>query len=276
MQKKLKQFQYLSQSKKTRFFEGGLRFNNKNIKRPMFSIITVVFNGEKYLRKTIESVKKQGFKDYEYIVIDGGSTDSSLKIIKEYKNDIDYWVSEKDNGIYDAFNKGMKLAKGEFIGIINSDDIYKPNALKTISKYINANPKIDFIFGSVKKHWGILHGYRPHKIRYSWGFYTSHSTGFFLKRKAAEKVGKYDLRYKYHADYDYLYRLIVKKKLLGMATKKNEVVGIFRRGGFSSTIKFKELFKEEIKIRYNNGQNIFLILIIIVYRGFKHLNKFFK
>ena len=276
MQKKLKQFQYLSQSKKTRFFEGGLRFNNKNIKRPMFSIITVVFNGEKYLRKTIESVKKQGFKDYEYIVIDGGSTDSSLKIIKEYKNDIDYWVSEKDNGIYDAFNKGMKLAKGEFIGIINSDDIYKPNALKTISKYINANPKIDFIFGSVKKHWGILHGYRPKKIKYSWGFYSSHSTGFYVKRESAKKIGSYNLKYKYHADYDYFYRMIVKKKMKGVATKKNEVVGIFRRGGFSSKISYRRSFLEELKIRYDNNQNIFNIIIIAVYKFFKHFKKIIK
>ncbi len=276
MQKKITHPNYSPQSKNKLFYEGGLRLTKKKNKRPIFSIITVVFNGENYLRKTIESVKKQSFKDYEYIIIDGGSKDDSLKIIKEYKNDIDYWISEKDKGIYDAFNKGMKLAKGKFIGIINSDDIYKPNALKIINKYITTNPKIDFIFGSVKKHWGILHGYRPHKIKYSWGFYSSHSTGFFLRRKAAKKVGKYDLRYKYHADYDYFYRLIVKKKMLGMATKKNEVVGIFRRGGFSSTIKFRELFKEEIKIRYNNGQNILLLLVITMYRAIKHLDKLFR
>ena len=99
--------------------------------------------------------------------------------------------------IYDAFNKGMIVSKGEFIGFINSDDIYKKDALSIISNYIRKNKATDFIFGSVKKHWGILHGYKPHKIKYSWGFYSSHSTGFFIKRKAAEKVGFYNIKYKY-------------------------------------------------------------------------------
>ena len=83
--------------------------------------------------------------------------------------------------------------------------------------------KIDFIFGSVRKHWGILHGYKPEKIHYSWGFYSSHSTGFFVKRSSAKKIGKYNILYKYHADYDYFYRMIVKLKMRGIATKKHEM-----------------------------------------------------
>ena len=93
---------------------------------------------------------------------------------------------------------------------------------------------------------------------------------------AAKKVGHYNTKYKYHADYDYFYRMIVKHKLNGTATKKNEVVGIFRRGGFSSTIGFKKLLKEELKIRLDNGQSIFLISIIFIYKFFKHFKKFFK
>ena len=104
----------------------------------------------------------------------------------------------------------MELAQGDYIGIINSDDVYKKNAFDIIQKYIKLNPDVDFIFGSVKKHWGILYGYRPKKIKYSWGFYSSHSTGFFIKRTAAKTVGLYNTRYKYHADYDYFYRMIVK------------------------------------------------------------------
>ena len=109
---------------------------------------------------------------------------------------------------------------------------------------------MDFIFGSVKKHWGILHGYRPKKIKFSWGFYSSHSTGFYIKRKAAKKVGNYNLKYKYNADYDYFYRMIVKHKMKGISTKKNELTGIFRRGGFSSQIHYRKLFIEDLKIRY--------------------------
>ena len=142
------------------------------------------------MEETIQSVLNQKFQNFEYIIIDGGSSDKTLDIIKKYENEIDYWISEKDRGIYDAFNKGMSLAKGDFIGIINSDDTYMNNALEIIAKYVNnaAHREIDFIFGSVKKHWGVLYGYNPKKIYYSWGFYSSHSTGFFLRRTSAKKL----------------------------------------------------------------------------------------
>jgi glycosyltransferase involved in cell wall biosynthesis len=241
--------------------------------KPIFSIITVVLNGEKFLRETIESVKNQSFKHYEYIIIDGGSTDKTLDVIKEHSEHIDFWISEKDRGLYDAFNKGILMAKGKYIGIINSDDVYTVNALEIINEYFSNNPKIDFVFGSVKKHWGILHGYRPRKIYYSWGFYSSHSTGFFIKKESAKKVGLYDLRYKYHADYDFFFRMIVKNKLKGMATRKDEVTGVFRRGGFSSKIPFRKLFFEELKIRYNNNQNLILIFVIFIHKFFINIKK---
>ena len=260
--------------KKKNILHGGKRLK-KNKSTPILTIITVVLNGEKFLEKTIKSVMKQK-KIYEYIIIDGDSKDNSLNIIKKYSDKISYWVSEKDNGLYDAFNKGMQLANGKYIGIINSDDVYKKDAFKIIEKYIRGNPRADFIFGSVKKHWGILFGYRPEKIKYSWGFYSSHSTGFFIKKTSAKKVGLYNLKYKYHADYDYFYRMIVKKKLKGIATKKNEIVGIFRRGGLSSTINFRKLFKEEIKIRYDNGQSIFLLFFIILYKTLRNFKKIFN
>ena len=123
----------------------------------------------------------QTYKNFEYIIIDGGSTDRSVEIIKKYENKIDYWISEKDNGIYDAFNKGMELANGEFIGIINSDDVYKINALEIINKNIFFYKNPDFIFGSVKT-LGCSAWLQAKKIYYSWGFYSSHSTGFFKQK----------------------------------------------------------------------------------------------
>ena len=83
----------------------------------------------------------QSFKDFEYIIIDGNSDDNTLNIIKRYEEQIDYWLSQKDNGIYDAFNKGVNLCRGEYIGIINSDDVYTKDALKIIYKYIKNYPK---------------------------------------------------------------------------------------------------------------------------------------
>ena len=255
-------------------FEGGKR-NNNITSRPKFSIITVVLNNEKLLETTIKSVLNQKFKNYEYIIIDGGSTDKTFDIIYRYKESIDYFVSQKDKGIYDAFNKGMTVSQGDYVGIINSDDVYTENALEIINNYTINYPDKDFVFGSVQKHWGVLHGYKPEKIKYSWGFYSSHSTGFFIKRNSAVVNGLYNLKYKYHADYDYFYRMIVKNKMKGIATKKDEIVGIFRRGGYSSTISFWKLFKEELKIRLDNGQSIFLISIIFVYKSLKNFKRFF-
>ena len=193
---------------------------NVKTRKPFFSIITVVLNNKKTFEATIKSVFDQSFRNYEYIVVDGGSTDGTLDIIKKNEDKIDFWLSEKDNGIYDAFNKAIRISKGKYIGIINSDDVYTKDALSIIYKYIKQDKNLDFIFGSVKKRWGLLSGYRPYKIHYSWGFYTSHSTGFFIKKNSADKIGEYNTKYKIHADYDYFYRMIVKKKMKGTSTKK--------------------------------------------------------
>ncbi len=269
---------YTIYSDKKNFFHGGKRVNknlddNEKYNKPKLSIITVVLNGEKYLEETIQSVLSQSYKNFEYIIIDGGSSDKTLEIIKKYDKEITYWLSEKDRGIYDAFNKGMELSRGEYIGIVNSDDIYVDGAFNILANYIKEYPEKDFIFGSVKKHWGLLHGYKPWKIHFSWGFYSSHSTGFFIKRISAKKVGLYNLKYKYSSDYDYFYRMIIKEKLKGIATKKNEQFGIFRRGGYSSQVDFKDHFFEEIKIRLDNNQNKFIVFLIILYKFFKHYKK---
>jgi len=107
---------------------------SKNTK-PLISIITVVKNNEKYLEETIQSVVNQNFKNFEYIIVDGKSTDGTIEIIKKYNNKIDYWISENDKGIYDAFNKGLDIANGNLIGFVNSDDILTPNALEILNNY---------------------------------------------------------------------------------------------------------------------------------------------
>ena len=156
------------------------KINKKNY--PLISIITVVYNNSAHIQKTLNSIYNQKYKNFEIIVVDGGSTDNTLNIIKQNNNKIDFWISEKDKGIYDAFNKGMTFCRGDYLGFVNSDDILKTNALKILVKYIRKNPKVDFFFGAVKKHWGVLYGYKPWKIYFSWGFYSSHSTGFLLKK----------------------------------------------------------------------------------------------
>ena len=249
---------------------GGLRSKNifkySKLNNPLITIITVVKNNNVYFEQTIKSICKQAYKNFELIVIDGNSTDGTLDIIKKYDKlkIIDFWISEPDSGIYDAFNKGLLFARGDLIGFVNSDDILLPNALKTLVRYYRNYPNVDYIFGSVKKHWGVLHGLKPWKIRFTWGFYSSHSTGFFIKREAAKIIGPYNLRYKLSSDYDYFYRMIVKHNLKGVATKKSEIFGIFRRGGFSSNINFFDHLVECTRIRLDNKQNKILVLLTFI------------
>ncbi len=257
-------------------FETGKRLDAKKKiteSKPLISIITVVKNNDRYLEETIKSVLSQSYKHIEYIIIDGGSKDNSLNIIKKYSDQIDYAVSQNDKSLWDAINKGLSLATGDLIGIVNSDDTLRPNALEILNKYYLNYPNIDFFFGSVKKHWGILHGYRPWKIKFSWFFYSSHSTGFYIKKEAAEKVGKYSLKYKYSSDFDYFYRMINHLKLKGLASKKNEIFGDFRSGGISSYVNFWEHFYEKNQIRIDNKQNKIFLLVLIVLKVIYNYNK---
>ena len=245
---------------------------NKNFK---ISIITVTKNSEKFLEENINSLKNQSYKNFEHIIIDGKSTDKTLEIIKKHEDKIDYWVSELDNGLYDAMNKGIEVSTGDIIGILNSDDIYFSDALKIVNHYFSEQDNLDFLFGTVEKH-KLLHGYYPDKIKWTFGFYTTHSVGFFIKKSSQMKVGFYDTRYKYSADYDLFYKMIVKKKMIGIATKKHEIFGKFRQGGLSSRIRYLDFLKENNKIRINNGQNplfVYIIFILRLLRNFKNLFK---
>ena len=197
--------------------KGYLKKNKKNL--PLISVITVVLNNKKFLQQSINSVLNQSYKNYELIIIDGKSTDGTLDILRKNNSRIDYWVSEKDRGIYDAMNKGIKLSRGSLIVMLNSDDVFYKNALKMASRYFVSYKNIDFLFGSVIKY-KLLHGYRPWKIYWSFGFYTTHSIGFFIRKKVHMKVGYYNTKYKFSADYDFFYRMIVKHNLEGAATKK--------------------------------------------------------
>ncbi len=244
----------------------------KNFK---ISVITVTKNSEKYLEENINSLSNQTYKNFEHIIIDGNSTDRTVEIIKKYKDQIDYWVSEPDEGLYDAMNKGIKVCTGDIIGILNSDDIYFPEALKFVNQYFTEQENLDFLFGTVEKH-KLMHGYYPEKIKWTFGFYTTHSVGFFIKKSSQNILGLYDIQYKYSADYDLFYRMIVKKKMIGKATKKNEILGKFRQGGLSSRISYLDFLRENNKIRINNGQNIVIVYLIFILRLLRNFKNIFK
>lgn len=245
---------------------------NKNFK---ISIITVTKNSEKFLEENINSLKNQTYKNFEHIIIDGKSTDRTVEIIKKHKDKIDFWISEPDKGLYDAMNKGIEVCSGDIIGILNSDDIYFSDALKIVNRYFSDQEDLDFLFGTVIKH-KLMYGYYPKKIKWTFGFYTTHSVGFFIRKSSQMKVGLYDTSYKYSADYDLFYRMIVKNKMFGIATKKNEIFGKFRLGGLSSRIKYLDYLKENNKIRIKNGQNTIFVYIIFILRLLRNFKNLFK
>tara|TARA_B100001121_G_scaffold268204_1_gene251972 strand:- start:3447 stop:4199 length:753 start_codon:yes stop_codon:yes gene_type:complete len=245
------------------------------MKNPKISIITVVKNNKNGIEKNIQSLINQTYKNHEHIIIDGGSTDGTIEVINKYQNHIKYFISEKDNGIYDAMNKGLKQVDGDIIGILNSDDYYYENAFSIVKEYFEKFTSIDFLFGTVKKY-KLHYGYEPKKIFWTFGFYSSHSVGFFIKTVSQKKIGQYNIKYKYSSDYDLFFRMIVKEKMNGMATQKNEILGNFGLYGLSSKLRYIDYLNENTQIRLDNGQNKILVWTIHYLRLIKRIFRVIK
>ena len=238
----------------------------------LLSIITVVKNAESTIERCIKSVLNQKYKKIQHIIIEGNSSDKTKEIINKYRDKISLIISEDDNGIWDAMNKGVKLAEGEIIGFLNADDFYYENSLEIINKYFN-DKNIDFVFGTVEKY-KIMHGYNPSIIKWSFGFYTSHSVGFFIRTEKHREVGLYNTKY-LSADLDFFYKMIVNFNLKGISTKKDEILGKFNKGGFASKVNYIEHLKDLNKIRIDNKQNKFFVLFLYFIKIFKKPYKFF-
>ena len=174
---------------------------------PVISIITIVFNGEKHLEQTICSVLNQTYRNIQYIIIDGGSTDQSVNIIKKYERDIFYWISEKDRGISDAFHKGIARATGDVIGIINADDWFERDAFERVAAQIAG---ADICYGDIQlwkneKKELIQKGNLELLSREM----TIHHATVFVKREIYETYGGFDPEYRCAMDYDLLLRFRV-------------------------------------------------------------------
>ena len=132
----------------------NLRLDDYNdVKKPLVSLITVVKNNKEYIQETFDSIRSQSSKNFEYIVIDGNSTDGTQEVIEKNKDIINFYLSEEDKNLWDGFNKGMALAKGEFIGFINSDDKILPDAMKIFESYTKKK-NFDFFFWECEKTLG--------------------------------------------------------------------------------------------------------------------------
>ena len=229
------------------------------MKNRKITIITPVKNDEKNIEKTIRSVLNQNYKNFEYIVVDGNSNDSTLEIIKKFRGKVRFF-SKKDKNLWDAINFGITKSSGEIIGTLNSNDFFAKNALTIVNKYFEKFD-IDYLFGAVKKN-KVFYKFEPEKLHYRLNIYPSHSCSFFIKKKVQKKIGLYNIKYNFCSDYDLFYKLFKNKKFKGMNTKKNEVVGKFNMEGISSKVPFYKFYFYEMKIRYDNGQNLIYLFFI--------------
>jgi glycosyltransferase involved in cell wall biosynthesis len=174
---------------------------------PVISIITVVLNEKQGLQRSIDSIAQQRCPRLEHLIIDGGSTDGTLDIIKANRKRIDFWMSEPDRGISDAFNKGVLTSKGDVIGILNAGDWYERDALRAVSEALAEHPDIDVICGAIR-FWEkgdpqLLCHSNPQRLEKETSVY---HPAVFVKKTSYLKYGTYDESYRYAMDYELLLR----------------------------------------------------------------------
>jgi len=210
------------------------------------SLITVTYNAEKYLAACIESVLRQDYPNIEYIVIDGSSSDKTLSIIESHSAGIDKWLSEKDGGMYDAINKGMKLATGDIIGILNSDDILASH--NTISKIAQCFTEkgVDSLYGDlvyvdgddtskVHRYWK---GADYNRKAFHWGWMPAHPT-FYIRRDVVEQLGGYETHFFTAADFEFMTRYLYRHRVSSCYLP--ELIVKMRKGGMSNGSMKKRL-----------------------------------
>ena len=233
------------------------------MKKPIISIVTICYNSVNTVEETIQSVLGQDYPYIDYVIIDGGSTDGTLELIKKYESKLGYFCSEPDEGISDAFNKGIKHSKGDIIAIINSDDILLPNTLSAVAGFYEED--VDIYRGNViirNKETGFTGRDIPSmKFPLMPFFVNVDHQGTFVSAKAHQKWGFYDKRFKYMMDHDFLARCYQ-----GGAKFKYMPIDVaeFRLGGVSvANIPQKKYDLEHIVL--NNGGSKFLAKFCYLY-----------
>lgn len=230
--------------------------NKKDLK---ISVVTVVYNGVNTIERTIKSVlEKQSYKNIEYIIIDGGSNDDTVDIIKEYEDKVTYWHSKKDDGIYNAMNIGISKATGDYIALINADDWLEDDCISQVVKILEEDNSIDILHGNINYVKDrISKEYKPklNESAFLWhGMSYFHPT-FFVRKEVYQKI-KYDENYRLLSDYKFTiecFKHNVKFYYL------DKVLVSFSADGASSA--FWKRIVEGHKIREENGYNFLLIYI---------------
>ena len=218
------------------------------------SIITVCFNSQGTIKDTIESVINQSYSNIEYLIIDGKSSDNTLEIINQYKRHINFFISEKDKGIYDAINKGILNATGDIIGLLHADDIFDNNqVIEHVVQGFDLNKEIlygDITYVSKNNLNHIVRKWKSNifsKNSFKWGWMPPH-TGFFMKRESYLKYGLYNFKLGTSADYELMLRMFMVYQL--KATYLPKYITKMRVGGASNSS-----FKNRIEANKNDRKS---------------------
>ena len=257
-----------------------MKNNNIDSKEPLISIITVVYNNVGNIKSAIESVINQNVKNFEYIIIDGKSNDGTLEIINDYfkAGNISFVISEKDEGIFDALNKGIQNANGKYIGFLHSDDLFASNnVIQKITDCIS-NHHPDAIYGDltyVKKNdiTKIVRYWRSSNFREAklkWGWMPAHPT-FYLKKEFYNNYGLHNTDLTINADYDLMIRMLKTKNF--KAVYLPEEIIKMRLGGNSNKISnlLKKMLEDYRVIRANKIGGIFTL----IFKNFQKIPQFF-
>jgi len=235
------------------------------------SIVTVSYNSAEFIETTIKSVLEEDYDNFEYIIIDGGSTDGTLEIINKYSDQLAYWISEPDGGIYEAMNKGITQTTGDIVGMINSDDYYLPNAFKLVNKAFKGKTLNEYIFwGDVEYELlGRVKGWRPQNLKR--GAFAPHPS-MFCPKCIYERIGLYDTSFRLLGDYDFMYRAIHKYSIKPLYLP--EVIAFFREGGLADS-NIVACLRDELKVKLRYGQSPFIAIPLFLLKIIKN-SKFKK
>jgi glycosyltransferase involved in cell wall biosynthesis len=229
---------------------------------PKISVITVVFNDKSGLENTIKSVVNQTYDNVEYIIIDGGSTDGTLNIIRKYEHAVNHWVSEKDAGIYHAMNKGLELSTGDWVNFMNAGDMF---AARHVIENIRFNryKQSPLVYGNKIQDGKVIYPMGEKKLEYG-EIMACHQSMFFNLSASFRASVFYDLKYKIYGDYELVNRLYLKYHGF---TYVNEVIAIFEGGGVSSVISGQKRKEKYRALLQSNG--FFGLLKGLLYRMIK-------
>ena len=236
--------------------------------QPLVSIVTPSFNHAQFIEATMRSVLTQDYPNIEYLVVDGGSNDGTVDVIKKYEDKLAWWVSEKDKGQTDAINKGFNRAKGDIFAWLNSDDTYQPGAVSAAVKYMQEHPDVGMVYGDcnfIDEHGNVIGKFNSAQTDYRLlrqGYVHIPQQTMFFRRELWEQVGPLDPSFYFAMDYDLWTRIAAHAQIKYVP----QTWANFRLHTSGKTIIADDrCWPEMIRVHYRDGGSIFSVIVAKYY-----------